>query len=825
MPIEWDIPMVLLSVAIAIVGSLTALAHAQRMRASSGRTELIWMVVGATTLGTAIWSMHFIGLLAFHLQIPVGYDLTLTVVSGLPAIVAALLAFYVLRETNITVRRIVASSLLMGAGISVMHYTGMAAIRMSPPFSYHPLSVTASIVIAWVASLGALLMMCQGEKVKLPPVTRLILGGTMMGLAIAGMHYVSMVGLEFVPGSICLSYASGIGREVPAMMVSLVSLLWFFGGILAALFDQRMARQNAEALAELERTHLTLQGRTAELAEQEGLLRSITGAAQDAVILIDSAGLITYWNEAAERMFGYAAPEILGQNLHDLVTPERYLASHREGFSRFAESGTGPLIGKTRQIVAKRRGGAEFPIEISLSAVNLHGQWSAVGIVRDVTERVQAEELLQRKSAHLAEAQRLAHIGSWELDMLTGKLSWSDEIYRLFEIDQEQFGATYEAFLEAIHPDDRDAVNRAFSDSLAAGQPYEIVHRLRMSDGRIKWVHERGMSEYDAAGKPTRSSGTVQDITERKTHEADLGRFKAIVDSTDDAIISESMTGIITSWNRGAEKLFGYMAYETVGCQIQMLFAPDRLYEEDELLARISRGERVEHFETMRRHKDGYLIDISVTLSPILDEAGTVVGASKIARDITERKRMEEQIRQLAFYDPLTNLPNRRLLFDRCDQALRACARHKNHGAVLFIDLDRFKVLNDTKGHDVGDMLLIEVARRLLASVRAEDTVARMGGDEFVVLLCDLDSDTPTARVQAKAVAENIRGALDAPYVLGGHAHSSSPSIGVSLFKGSEVSVDELLAQADQAMYQAKAAGRNAIRVFGEHGRPVLEYP
>ncbi|MDP3037078.1 MAG: GGDEF domain-containing protein, partial [Rhodocyclaceae bacterium] len=184
--------------------------------------------------------------------------------------------------------------------------------------------------------------------------------------------------------------------------------------------------------------------------------------------------------------------------------------------------------------------------------------------------------------------------------------------------------------------------------------------------------------------------------------------------------------------------------------------------------------------------------------------------------DITERKVAEEQIHSLAFYDPLTNLPNRRLLYDRCEQALRTCARRRNHGAILFLDLDRFKTLNDTQGHDAGDLLLIEVARRLLASVRAEDTVARMGGDEFVVLLAELSPAAPVAREQAREVGEKIRAALNAPYSLNGLAHHSSPSIGICLFDSNESPVKKLLMHADQAMYQAKAAGRNTLRVFGE---------
>ena len=176
MLIVWNIPLVLLSVLTAMIGSFTALTHAQRMRENSGHSAWLWMIAGGITLGLAIWSMHFIGMLAFHLPIPLGYDLPLTLLSALPAIAAAMLGFYVLREPDISTVRIIVSGLLMGMGISIMHYTGMAALRMSPPISYDPLIFILSVAIAVIASWGALLMMYQGERVKLPPMLRLVGG-------------------------------------------------------------------------------------------------------------------------------------------------------------------------------------------------------------------------------------------------------------------------------------------------------------------------------------------------------------------------------------------------------------------------------------------------------------------------------------------------------------------------------------------------------------------------------------------------------------------------------------------------------------------------
>jgi diguanylate cyclase (GGDEF)-like protein len=187
------------------------------------------------------------------------------------------------------------------------------------------------------------------------------------------------------------------------------------------------------------------------------------------------------------------------------------------------------------------------------------------------------------------------------------------------------------------------------------------------------------------------------------------------------------------------------------------------------------------------------------------------------------RKQAVDEIEHLAFYDPLTGLPNRRLLLDRLQHALAASARHDNHGAVLFIDLDNFKTLNDSMGHNVGDLLLVEVANRLQACVREGDTVARLGGDEFVVILGDLDEESALAAAQTEAVADKMLTAIRQPYLLRDYEYHNSTSIGISLFRNQETTVDELLKRADTAMYQAKSAGRNTLRFYDPVMQAALE--
>ncbi len=219
-------------------------------------------------------------------------------------------------------------------------------------------------------------------------------------------------------------------------------------------------------------------------------------------------------------------------------------------------------------------------------------------------------------------------------------------------------------------------------------------------------------------------------------------------------------------------------------------------------------------FEFQRRDPDGRVRWLSISGMPVFDAEGQFCGYRGVGSDITERKHREDESQRLAFYDPLTGLPNRRLLLDRLTQALVTSGRSQSQGALLFIDLDNFKDLNDTLGHDVGDRLLEKVANRLVTCIRQGDTVARFGGDEFVVMLEDLSFDMQEAVDQVKTVGQKILATLNLPFELQGKSHYSTPSIGIAIFSGQTEGVDELLKRADLAMYQSKSAGRNTLRFF-----------
>ncbi len=314
--------------------------------------------------------------------------------------------------------------------------------------------------------------------------------------------------------------------------------------------------------------------------------------------------------------------------------------------------------------------------------------------------------------------------------------------------------------------------------------------------------------------------GMLRDVTDRKRAESALRESAAhtqtILDNIVNGVVTFDAQGMVESFNLAASAIFGYTPFDIIGRSASLLINdPDSHFEEDYLRHRFSSsrpGTANVSREVQGRRKDGELFPIHLSVSRIFRNGQAHLIA--IVRDITQQRHDEEEIRRLAFFDPLTGLPNRRLLMDRLKQAIATSARTGKHGALMFLDLDHFKQLNDTLGHDVGDLLLQQTAARLSACVRDGDSVARLGGDEFVVLLEALSPNSHEAATQAEAVATKLLDAFKTPYSLNNYRHEGTTSIGIVVFLGDLDSMDELLKKADVAMYQGKSAGRNTARFF-----------
>ncbi|GEM_PF-966874 len=300
-------------------------------------------------------------------------------------------------------------------------------------------------------------------------------------------------------------------------------------------------------------------------------------------------------------------------------------------------------------------------------------------------------------------------------------------------------------------------------------------------------------------------------------------RVAAIAFEIEEGMIVTDSSEVIIRVNRVFTELTGYSAEEAIGKNLNMLKSDRQDAGFYSRMQEILHRDNYWQGEIWNCRMNGEIYPEWLTITAVVGKDGKITNYICAFFDITERKQAEEKIHNLAFYDPLCQLPNRRLLFDRLQQAVATSARNQTCAGLLFIDLDNFKILNDTRGHDIGDLLLIEVAQRLRTCIRESDTLARLGGDEFVVLLEQLSENRTHAAVQAREVGEKVLKAINQPYWLKDIEHYSSASIGISLFANYRQNLDDLLKQADTAMYAAKKSGRNTLRFFDPAMQEALE--
>ena len=503
---SYNYALVALSVLIAMFASYAALDLAGRVTAAGGWTRVFWLLGGAGAMGTGVWSMHYIGMLAFILPIPVAYHWPTVLLSLFAAVLASVIALYVVSRRKMGASRAVAGSVLMGAGIASMHYIGMAAMRLSATCQFNSSLVVMSVAFAVLISFAALWITFHFRDEKTGIGREKLAGAVVMGAAIPVMHYTGMAAASFTPSG------------MPADLSRAVSI-------------------------------------------------STLGTAGIAAVTFVVLGLavLTSW---VDRRFAAQTLEL-------------------------------------------------------------------------------QEEKLQRSEAYLAEAQRLTHTGSWAWQVAGGDaVHLSEEWYRIYGFDPENGPPAFEECWQRTHPEDRAKWQGAIDRAIAEKSEYEVEFRILLPDGSVKHIHTVGHPVLNASGDLVQFVGSSTDITERKWAEQATRLLAAIVESSHDAIVSKSLNGVITSWNRGAERLFGYAAEEAVGQNITLIIPPERRDEERTIVEQLTRGERVDDFETVRMRKDGSLLDVSLTISPMKDASGRVVGASKLARDITERKCAEEALRQ-----------------------------------------------------------------------------------------------------------------------------------------------------------------------------------
>lgn len=431
----------------------------------------------------------------------------------------------------------------------------------------------------------------------------------------------------------------------------------------------------------------------------------------------------------------------------------------------------------------------------------------------EIAVRIRAENTARRENEFRKELIEALPGIFYMIDANGRFLMWNRNLREVLRIGDDELARTHP--LDLFEGSDRLLITAKINETLDQGEA-AVEAVLVTKDGRkIPYYFTGRRVEHD--GGPV-LIGMGLDLTERRQAEEAL-RVAAVAFETHDAILITDADANIIRTNRAFTEITGYLPEDVLGKNPRIMSSG----RHDHAFF-IEMWKKLQHTglwsgEIWDRHKNGEVYPKWMTITAVKNKWQETTQYVAIFSDITERKRAEEEIRTLAFYDTLTRLPNRRLFLERLRAALPASARRRDYGAVMFLDMDNFKALNDTLGHDYGDLMLVEVARRIRDCVRETDTVARLGGDEFVVLVEEVSSDKQDASRKIGTVAENIREALARPYLLKEHEYHSSPSIGITLYHGNEETVDILLRHADLAMYQVKNEGRNAIRFFD----PVMQ--
>ena len=827
LPASYNLWLAALSYIVAALASYTAIDLAGRVRefrAEPGKSAA-WLAGGAVAMGAGIWAMHFVGMLAYQLPVPVRYELWTTLASMAAAIVASGCALHIVTRDALTTSRLLLSGAILGAGIGAMHYTGMAAMRLDALVMYYAWPFALSVANAVVCSSAALWLVSRRTYAD----TRSkVLAALVMGVAVAGMHYTGMYATVCVSTGKTAAAVAGLDPLLMAIAVSVITLLIMGMALAVSLQSQRMTQalreQNRMLETEIEhrrRLESELQehrdnlqaavdARTQDLSnanrdlqESEARFRSTFDQAAVGIAHFDLQERNIKANRRYCEIVGYAPEELLGKPPGLLNLPG--------DASKVSEQRRQLLSGAIDHFSLERRYRRKDEKVIWVTCTESLARDSAgapqyfIRVIEDITER---KEVAERYRATFDNApvgimhteldrDRILHVNHKLCDMLGYS---QNELLQLTTTD-------------ILHPD-HDGTDRAkYRQQMLRGDigTFSSERLFVRKDGSPIWVNRTVSLVNDAAGKPQYFIRIMEDITHRKQSAQAQTQLASIVETSNDAIVSRAPDDTIVSWNAAAERMFGWTAKEALGQSFRALLSVTGG-------TRRGRFEEVLHgepappsLEDSRRRKDGSVIHVQTTMSAVRDDQGRILFVSCIMRDVTEKVKAEHQIEQLATKDALTGLSNRSRLMEQMQAAIARATRAGTKLAIMFVDLDHFKAVNDTLGHDAGDELLRECAKRLTTCVRDVDIVARLGGDEFVVLVTDVTDTTAVS-----LIANRMLELLAVPYHLLGYDARTPASIGVCLYPLDGKDVNTLMKNADIAMYQAKGLGRNNYQFYAE---------
>ncbi|MEI7456162.1 MAG: EAL domain-containing protein [Nitrosomonadales bacterium] len=868
---NYDFMLVTLSVMVAIFAAYAALLVSHNIvQCKVAAIRRVWLAGGSLCLGAGIWSMHFIGMLAFNLPCSSSYDAKLTLLSMIPGVMASTLALRLISRREISNLRLVAGGVLLGSGIGAMHYAGMAAMRLDGLIRYDVKLFLISILVAVALAILALWINFRliGWQSHWSRVSSFF-SALVMGLAVSGMHYTAMAAAYFIRVDTPAGNNSGMSTAFLTGIVMAATCLIIIVTIVATFVRKSnllsigrsykiialfiviwagMAWLSADYYYSRRANKLYQQEVQLATHEAENIVHSISDNIEllkgisrvfsrdyDVHLALRSGAEFQKYPVKNGRVFSELNRSLqsttlnLGaDNIFVLNARGDCIAAANEGEpgspvgANFADRAYFPQVkgGKSGHQYAVGRT-SNVPGLYYAAPVFEKGRFlGAVVVKRDVT---QFTRLIQQSHAFISDTngvivlaydqaylfhampkapvtamtdgQRLLQYKRAAIEPLP-VTSWGEHQFPAGVL----IGNKPLVFVSKTLPD----------DDMSVHVPSSLSGMARLNTEKY-WL----FILLSAAGSMLIIAVSVVVIYLRDSLRAaaDL-RISATTFEAQEGMFVTDADGVILRVNKAFSQLTGFSAVEVIG-QTPRVFASGRHDAAFYALMWETIHETGKWAgEIWNRRKNGEIYPQYLAVTAVKDGAGVVNNYVATFTDISESKAAINEIQVLAFYDSLTGLPNRRLLMDRLQHALTSGVRSSRVGALLLIDLDNFKTLNDTLGHDIGDLLLRQVAERLTVCVRHSDTVARLGGDEFIVILEEISDEIDDAVRRTTEITEKILLALSMPYQLDKYECHSTPSIGATLFSGNFQSADELMKQADIAMYQAKHAGRNVMRFF-----------
>jgi len=541
---------------------------------------------------------------------------------------------------------------------------------------------------------------------------------------------------------------------------------------------------------------------TIELPDCDRRFRSAFVHAAIGVAIVDSTGAYVFANREFCRISGYEEPELHGLKFSATLHPDDR-DSRLKLFHQLVAGEIGSYVSE-RRFICKDSQVVWVRLSITLPGGDARPSQIIV-FVEDITERKQTEHALRASEERFRIAAENASDLIYEWDLRTGAVG-------VFGPNHQRLGdwpvpLSYEAWKSMVHPQDLERMLPQFARFIQNGERYSGEYRIVGQDGKIFYYSNRGQAIRNAAGEPYKWIGLSTNITEAKLAEEAISQLAAIVQCSGDAIIATDTSGAITTWNDGAQQLLGYTLMEARTLSIAAPFSSHDLAQE--VLSQIRQGHSSRLDEALFLRKDGSQVPVLLSVSPVRKSDGQLSGSAIIARDISARKQAEREMAHRALHDHLTGLPNRLSLADGLANSIASADLDASGTAVIFVDLDGFKLVNDTLGHEAGDVLLQQVAQRLSACVRRGDLLARMGGDEFMVVVNNVTDDQV-----AQMVADRLGAALRDPFLVAHHELVITASMGVSMYPRDGTDVSSLRRNADTAMYKAKQAGKDRVHFY-----------